>query len=156
MAKFVRWLHLSDFHVGMDSYAQRRLFEHICDHVESRIRNIYVPDFIFVTGDLANKGELSEYTDFYENFFYPILDRLGSSWSGKIFAVPGNHDVQRGRASYFSPKDILIKPGSIFDKTAAGKIAREQFALRFQHYSEMDLTGSPRGWLDSEAGTYSV
>ncbi len=32
-----RWLHLSDFHVGKDKYAQRRIFERIHEHVRERV-----------------------------------------------------------------------------------------------------------------------
>jgi len=36
MGKTVRWLHLSDFHVGMDDYGQRKLFREICDHIKGK------------------------------------------------------------------------------------------------------------------------
>jgi hypothetical protein len=64
MGKTVRWLHLSDFHVGMDDYGQRKLFSNICDHIERKAKKGYIPDFVFLTGDLANKGE------------YPGLDKF--------------------------------------------------------------------------------
>jgi len=156
MKKLVRWLHLSDFHVGMDAYGQRILFTEICEHLRDRIKDNYSPDFVFITGDLADKGRQAEYSEFFDQFLDPMLKSLGSSWSGKIFAVPGNHDVERSRAPYFTPAHILEKPGKVFDRTADGRIAREQFALRFKNYSTMDFTGSPREWLESEAGAYAL
>jgi len=35
-SQLIRWLHLSDFHVGKDDYAQRKIFEQILQHVGER------------------------------------------------------------------------------------------------------------------------
>ena len=113
MKKLVRWLHLSDFHVGMDAYGQRILFTEICEHLRDRIKDNYSPDFVFITGDLADKGRQAEYSEFFDQFLDPMLKSLGSSWSGKIFAVPGNHDVERSRAPYFTLGACLLNPGEM-------------------------------------------
>jgi hypothetical protein len=31
----IRWLHLSDFHVGLDDYVQRKMFDYIIAHVDN-------------------------------------------------------------------------------------------------------------------------
>lgn len=54
--KVVRWIHLSDFHVGKDGYGQRKLFKYILDHLHERIASGQAPDMVFITGDIANKG----------------------------------------------------------------------------------------------------
>jgi len=33
----IRWLHLSDFHVGKSNYGGRRLFTYILTHIDERI-----------------------------------------------------------------------------------------------------------------------
>ncbi len=110
----VRWLHLSDFHVGKDDYGQRKLFGEIRDHIKEKVEDGFVPDFVFVTGDLANRGLSAEYTEFFDAFLDPVLGCLGPEWNGKVVSVPGNHDVERTRAPYFSRKEILAKPERSF------------------------------------------
>lgn len=156
MGTNVRWLHLSDFHVGMDNYAQRKLFDEICDHIKVTVDSGCIPDFVFITGDLANKGLASEYTEFYEAFLVPMKRALGNSWSGKVIAIPGNHDVERPRTPYFLPEEILQNQEKLFDPTVDGQFAREQFFLRFSNYSDYDLTSVPNRWLNSEAGSFSI
>ena len=77
MGKTVRWLHLSDFHVGMDDYGQRKLFREICDHIKGKAEKGYIPDFVFMTGDLANTGLVPEYSEFFDAFLDPMLGCLG-------------------------------------------------------------------------------
>jgi 3',5'-cyclic AMP phosphodiesterase CpdA len=81
MGAKVSWLHLSDFHVGMDQYGQRKLFREICSHIKDRIDRGHHPNFVFVTGDLANKGLEAEYKEFIDEFLMPMTDALGPSWS---------------------------------------------------------------------------
>ena len=86
MQTTVRWLHLSDFHVGMDNYGQRKLFEQICGHVKETVASGAIPDLVFLTGDLANRGANTEYAEFFELMLAPLLDALGGPlWAGKIF-----------------------------------------------------------------------
>jgi 3',5'-cyclic AMP phosphodiesterase CpdA len=73
MGDNVRWLHLSDFHVGMDDYGQRKLFYEICEHVRVSVESGHSPDLVFITGDIANKGIASEYLEFVDAFLYPLL-----------------------------------------------------------------------------------
>ena len=68
--RLIRWLHLSDFHVGKDDYAQRTLFDKIIEHVRGRVSAGQPPDFVFITGDLANKGLPQEYEEFCYNFLH--------------------------------------------------------------------------------------
>jgi len=53
----IKWLHLSDFHVGKDNYGQRKLFSQIHQNVAARIAKGFIPDFVFLSGDIANKGK---------------------------------------------------------------------------------------------------
>lgn len=73
----LRWLHLSDFHVGKDRYGQLKMFRAILDHVKARKDFGREPNFVFITGDLANRGQLSEYEEFAEEFLLPLFEILG-------------------------------------------------------------------------------
>lgn len=156
MAKLVRWLHLSDFHVGMDNYGQRKLFREICDHVSNRVQGGFLPDIVFLTGDIANRGRSEEYAEFFEFFLTPLSEALGDKFAGSILSIPGNHDVDRNRAPFFSREELLAARKSVFDPTEAGKLQREQFALRFTNFSENDITVAPKQWIQSSEGAYAI
>ena len=68
MASIIRWLHLSDFHVGKDEYAGRKMFDYIIKHVRQIKEDGFSPDIVVITGDIANKGLESEYMDFWLEF----------------------------------------------------------------------------------------
>ena len=76
------WLHLSDFHLGKDDYAQRRILEYILAEVDARIAAGGKPDFVFITGDLANKGRADEFELFDKEFLVPLLEKLGDTYFG--------------------------------------------------------------------------
>ena len=96
----IRWLHLSDFHVGMDDYAQRKLFAEIIREIRSRIDGGEGPDFVFVTGDLANTGVEGQYANFFKvghnggALHSPVHERVGLR--GECGAGTGRGD--RGHA----------------------------------------------------------
>ena len=65
----INWLHLSDFHIGKERYAQQNICDEIINHVKERVQQEKQPlDFVFITGDLANKGQADEFDIFYNNF----------------------------------------------------------------------------------------
>src|SRR5437763_86621 len=113
----IRWLHLSDFHVGKDNYGQLQLFGYILDNVRAKVDTGVVPDFVFITGDLANKGQSSEYTSFTEQFVLPLSDLLPNS---RIYAVPGNHDVDRSKARAVQRYGVLSLVPEFLDPTEQG------------------------------------
>lgn len=54
------------------------------------------PDIVLITGDLALSGQAKQYKDFDAEFLEPLLARLRRRGTeALVFAVPGNHDVQR-------------------------------------------------------------
>jgi hypothetical protein len=151
----IKWLHLSDFHVGKDNYAQRKLFSQIHTNVADHKVAGFIPNFIFISGDLANKGLAQEYIEFSDSFLMPTLEILGDDWTGKVFSIPGNHDVQRDRSKFFNPKEVLQKPDQVFDPTDQGKEERTQFISRFENYNSYEMTSSPGKWLSSKDGSFS-
>jgi len=91
----VRWLHLSDFHIGKDQYPQRSLLDDILNHVEEYISAENYPHYIFFTGDLTNSGLKKEYAEF--NVFVKNLKGIFADQNielPELFFVPGNHDLR--------------------------------------------------------------
>jgi predicted MPP superfamily phosphohydrolase len=149
----IRWLHLSDFHAGKDGYGQSRLFKYILEHVRSRVAAGIGPDLVFITGDIANKGQTAQYKEFYENFFLPLLECLPPDSEDRIFIIPGNHDVNRTQARAVQTYDVLLRVPEFLDPTEQGHFERQVIFSRFQAYVENDLTNFDEHWLSSWAGT---
>jgi predicted MPP superfamily phosphohydrolase len=148
--KIVRWLHLSDFHVGKDDYATRKMFDYILEHVRDRKAKGFVPDLLFITGDLADKGLASQYETFWLEFVTPLQEVIGEGITGHTFAVPGNHDVDRNENEDFSREGFLKPSSHHFDPTAEGKRRRDILAPRFRAYSENDCTPVGKAFAEAE------
>lgn len=148
----LRWLHLSDFHVGKDDYGQRRLFKYLLDHVRERIERGMGPDMVFITGDIANKGQPNQYEDFFDDFFDPLGSLLSPECQERIFIVPGNHDVDRAQARAVETYDILLRIREFLDPTDQGQFERSTVFPRFQAYADYDFTNSGDHWFFSPEG----
>lgn len=151
-----RWLHLSDFHVGKDQDGEKRLFKELCRHVDEQCQSGFVPNVVFLTGDLAYAGKSEQYQLFREQLLDPLLKILANyeekGWLGRVYAVPGNHDVDRDT---FHPdrKTALQRAEEAFLRTNKdGLAARTPLLGRFAGYSTMGvhLHGSPTDWLGAE------
>ncbi len=140
----IRWLHLSDFHVGKDDYGQSQLFKYILHHVKKRPK----PDFVFITGDIAQSGQKIQYDKFGDEFIEPLKEYLGKQ--GKIFAVPGNHDIDRQKEKFVTRNIIRQKSSNFFDPDKNGQVERQSIISRFHDYTEYDqLYLDNNDWLDS-------
>ncbi|HAL71674.1 MAG TPA: hypothetical protein DCP71_07865 [Verrucomicrobiales bacterium] len=155
MASPIRWLHLSDFHVGKDDYAGQKMFDHIIAHVKKRKEEGFEPDLLFITGDLANKGLKAEYDEFWLEFVMPLQDVIGNGISDKTFVVPGNHDVDRDIHRSFDRDEMLAPSAQHFDPTEKGLKERQIILPRFQAFVESDLTLTKGAFL-SEAGAFAI
>lgn len=155
MASQIRWLHLSDFHVGKDDYAGPKMFDYIIAHVKQRKEEGFTPDLIFVTGDLANKGLESEYTDFWLEFMDGLQAAVGNDIAGRTFVVPGNHDVDRDHNQAFGRDEMLAESSKHFDPTEKGLKARQMLLPRFQAFNDSDQT-SVKGAFTNMAGAFST
>jgi Calcineurin-like phosphoesterase len=153
----ISWLHLSDFHVGKDEYGQRQLFMHILSNIKDKVRAGRGPDIVFITGDIANEGQASEYKKFFEGFFFPLLDCLSEEARERIFLVPGNHDVDRSNAKAVKRHGVLRDVPEFLDPTKQGLAQRRPLLSRFQAYARSEIhqhTKVGSGWLFSQAGAY--
>jgi len=154
----LRWLHCSDFHIGKDRTAQERLLEKIVEHVADQVSKGFVPDLVFITGDLANKGVNAEYNSFRNDFVEPMREVLaldGNAWSGRILAVPGNHDVDRTKADAFDRDGTLATGTRFFDPSTEGKSKREILFPRFKAYRQKAAADISGNWLSAREGAFA-
>lgn len=156
MDKLIRWLHLSDFHVGKDGYAQKRLLEKIIEHVKDQVKKGFIPDLVFITGDIANKGLKAEYETFRKEFYNPLEEALGGKgWAGKLYAVPGNHDVVRPVSDGLNRQKLVEPASRFFDPNKQGKTAREQVTPRFKQFKHLMPCHATNDWLVSAEGAFA-
>jgi|WetSurSiteA1Bulk_404760.scaffolds.fasta_scaffold00050_13 predicted phosphodiesterase len=142
------WLHLSDFHVGLDEHGQTQLFQYIINHVKEKNKN---PDFIFITGDIAQSGLEKEYEKFGTEFIEPLQKNLSENC--KIFVVAGNHDTDRNKQKFFTPSEIL-NTTNFFDPTKQGLENRQFLLPRFEKYRDFQQLYFDGDWLNSEKGYF--
>jgi 3',5'-cyclic AMP phosphodiesterase CpdA len=92
----ITWLHLSDLHFksGKESEQFNReiVLEALWRDVGNQVTKGLKPDFITMTGDVAYHGKEGEYQSAIERFFDP-LRQVTDVPKGRLFVVPGNHDV---------------------------------------------------------------
>lgn len=150
----IRWIHLSDFHVGKDNYASRKMFEYIIRHVEDQKSHGIIPDFIFLTGDLANRALPEEYETFWLEFLLPLQIIIGGDIQDRTFVVPGNHDVSRSKNPAFSRDEISSATSHYFDPNNEGLALREMLIPRFKNFFDADLSSAKNG-IASEQGSFS-
>lgn len=87
----LRWLHLTDLHVGKDNEAQKTALRSLVAAVE-RFSGGLQFDVVFMTGDLAYSGQSQEYESLDETLVKPL--RETSVCKDAVFiATPGNHDL---------------------------------------------------------------
>lgn len=152
----IRFIHLSDFHVGKDDWAQPRLFGKIIKYVGELKAQGFVPDLIFFTGDIANRGTKPEYVLFRKEFYEPLLAALGGEeWHGKVFGVPGNHDVVRPGLDVLNRAAAVSAGSRFFDPAKEGKTAREPLFPRFKQYKQLMPGNVNSDWVASLAGTFA-
>jgi len=152
----IRWLHVSDFHMGKDELGQERLTKYVLEFLKQKIEKGESPDFVFITGDLANKGKLAEYNLFFNQFLFPLDECLGGL--GNVFVVPGNHDVDQSQGSQPDWYTILTREPHLLDDDEKGLDKRKENLLkRFETFAINDITFLQKPhWLLSTKGYFAV
>ncbi|WP_157742027.1 metallophosphoesterase [Pseudomonas sp. NS1(2017)] len=149
----IRWLHLSDFHMGKEDYDQKYFLGRILEHVSERLQAGYKLDYVFITGDIANRGAVKEYERFLEEFIIP-LELLAPNLLGKLFHVPGNHDIDRNTFGAFDRHLILQTTSPHLEVSEESQKQRTVLADRFEAYIDNDTTGYAEFFKKPE-GAYS-
>lgn len=153
MTQSIKWLHLSDFHFGKNQYEQSFSTKKIIEHLDAQKVSGKVPDVIFITGDIANKGLKSEYEIFNNLLLKRLSETLGEGIARRIYMVPGNHDLDREVNPAFSkPKFLRVDSGAFYPTTESLQ-KRKMLVSRFQSY--IDNAGHVDSLCFSdEAGAY--
>lgn len=152
MASILKWLHLSDFHVGKDEYGNIELFDSLLEYIDDHNK---IPDIIFITGDISNKANEQEYSTFLDSFIYPLSDKINSTT--KIYTVPGNHDINQEKVKSAVQYKILETVPEFFDPIEKGVQQRESIFPRFEAFENalfQELTSVQHNWLRSTEGSF--
>ena len=150
------WLHISDFHTGKDIADQTRIYKKIIDDTKQQCESSEHPNFVFVSGDIANKGLTAEYKLYEESFLEPLVDLLGEDIIGKIFLVPGNHDIDRSKAQAVQRKGVLTQYPEFLDNTEQGIQLRNPLLTRFSDYESYPWSlVEKQMWVSSMEGIYT-
>src|SRR5262249_54959582 len=96
----LRWLHLTDLHLGMAD--QRWLWPNVREAFFSDLAQLHGRsgplDLVLFTGDLTQTGKPEEFGKL-EDFLGAFWDQLAALGSHpQLLAVPGNHDLVRPSA----------------------------------------------------------
>ena len=137
----MKFLHFCDFHIGgprgPQANALKSLVEmvsSICDQTGETI------DAVFLAGDLAYSGQTSEYDRFRDDFYLPLMQIPGVA-KARVFAVPGNHDVDCNVGVPITWEGIGKKKQDVFFcEDADGQRARWQRAEVFSPYRQFVKT----------------
>lgn len=151
----VKWLHLSDFHFGVNEFEQAFSANKIVQHLKELHKDGVNPDFIFITGDVANSGKKSEYAQFVEHLISPIIEIYGNDYLDNIFTVPGNHDLNRNINQEFSKEKFVRPESKSFNPEIGSAINREMLAKRFQDFFEHNLC-EISNLINSDSGAFIV
>ncbi|GAB4197059.1 MAG: hypothetical protein Tsb002_30870 [Wenzhouxiangellaceae bacterium] len=115
--KVLSWLHISDIHVGHgskeDQLDQSIILDRIrADAVSVIRRGAPYPDAIFITGDISFSGQAIEYnlaTSKINELVNKLSENIGKNNPGiSLYAVPGNHDVDREICNNNEKDDALL------------------------------------------------
>jgi predicted phosphodiesterase len=134
------WIHLSDIHFGHGDaehgWDQKLVLQVLRDDLVEQCRQ-HRPDLLFVTGDIAFSGKPEQYQQ-----ARAWLDDTGSAIGlapERVFAVPGNHDVDRDVDRDRDTARLLreLRAGSEnLDAALAHAADREKLVARMAAYLE--------------------
>lgn len=107
----------------------------LVDFIRSDLsRNPGAIDAVFLVGDIANSGQIDEFAHFESDFLHPLLS-IPSLKDAKLFAVPGNHDVDCDSATPITWEGIKRRNQEIyFCENDEGRRVRKPRTDIFRNY----------------------
>ncbi|MES9905807.1 MAG: metallophosphoesterase [Sedimenticola sp.] len=130
----MRWLHLSDLHIGNNNESQEVALSSLVNAVHEFSKD-QTFDLVLITGDLAFSGKKEEYDRFEELVLAPL--RSSNLFSNaKILSVPGNHDVDCDSVLPVSWGGLgSSRQDRFFHSNSQGQSIRKPRAPGFEAYS---------------------
>lgn len=137
------WLHLSDLHIGSRDWQQDIVLDALLRDLPGLLgRAERTPQLLFVTGDVARRGQAHEYEAAAE--FFAALARVTGIPREHTFMVAGNHDVDRSaitKAVAHSKRLLLEEVGEdeaklrgVLDEILGDPSERRRFGVRLAHW----------------------
>lgn len=131
----ITWIQLSDLHFGkdeVDKFKQKLILNKLAEDVSQQIQkhNLKI-DFIFLTGDIAFRGEASEYNEVSK--FITMLAERANVLKENILIVPGNHDIERSELLRKLPSP---KSNNEVSKLIGDKTQIKPFTDSFENFRE--------------------
>lgn len=101
LSRALTWIHLSDLHFGVRDHRETHRFDQraVMDAIlrDVQASGFSAPDYVFVVGDIAWNGQAKEYEQAHA--WLKQLLEVASCTPDKLRIVPGNHDIDRAKAS---------------------------------------------------------
>lgn len=131
----LRWLHLTDLHVGKNDESQETALASLIDAIARECGDT-VFDLVMLTGDLAYSGSLLEY-ERLETLVINPLRSLKNFRDAKFVATPGNHDLDCDVGYPVNWANIGPKrQTTFFNLDELGRKTRAPRAAAFSSYSK--------------------
>ena len=140
----MRWLLLTDLHIGLNNESQKLAIDTLVDAIRTRSKNVPF-DLVLMTGDLAFSGKASEYSQLRDVLINPLRN-LDEYRNARFVAVPGNHDVDCDLTyppslSTLGPK----KSEQFFHLDDSGNSLRKTRSASFAAYSDFLVDAAVEG-----------
>ncbi|HEX7515665.1 MAG TPA: NACHT domain-containing protein [Chthoniobacterales bacterium] len=131
----MNWLHFCDFHIGSPRGPQANALKSLVEKVaEICDKTGELVDAVFLVGDLSYSGQTSEYDSFRDDFYLPLM-KIPGVQNARVFAVPGNHDVDCSIGVPIRWETIGERKQQVFFcEDGDGQKARQQRAEVFDAY----------------------
>lgn len=130
----LRWLHLTDLHIGRDNESQAVAIKSLVSAVQTYADDRPF-DVVILSGDLAYSGLLAE----YETFAKCVLEPLKATALCKdaiFIAAPGNHDLDCDAALPALWSSLGAKrQEQFFQLGEGGRKVRSPRAIAFENYT---------------------
>ena len=140
----MRWLLLTDLHVGHGGEAQEAALSSLIDAIQTRTQSKPF-DLVLLGGDIAFSGKPSEYADIASRIINPLRS-VPAFQHARFISVPGNHDVDCDLG--YAPTPVALGPQKteeFFHFNDTGTNLRKPRAASFSAYSDFLKTNSIEG-----------
>jgi predicted MPP superfamily phosphohydrolase len=153
----LRWLHLTDLHMGKDSEPQRIAVTSLLNAIEEQAKDVPF-DLVLLTGDLVNSGKLLE----FEQLRLVLIEPLRQSTlfqNATFLSVPGNHDLDCDVGVPLTWSGLgEIRQTNFFNFDTKGSTLRNSRAAAFKEYANFLTNNNVLGVdpLNAPAQTHSL